>query len=72
MAVQEKRESWSRNVEYLLATAGYAVGLGNVWRFPYLCFRSGGGKTGCGFLLTHVDDHDNYNILYNSRSNTLD
>lgn len=44
MALNEKRESWSRNVEYLLATAGYAVGLGNVWRFPYLCYRSGGGK----------------------------
>jgi solute carrier family 6 GABA transporter-like protein 6/8/11/12/13 len=40
----EVRESWSKKVEYLLAIIGYAVGLGNVWRFPYLCFRSGGGK----------------------------
>jgi len=39
-----ERETWSKKVEFILAAVGYSVGLGNVWRFPYLCFQSGGGK----------------------------
>ena len=37
------RESWGRKAEFILASIGLAVGLGNVWRFPYLCQRNGGG-----------------------------
>ncbi|XP_063761023.1 sodium- and chloride-dependent betaine transporter-like [Eleginops maclovinus] len=39
----EKREQWTRKREYILAAAGNVVGLGNVWRFPYLCYKNGGG-----------------------------
>ncbi|KAK0150180.1 Sodium-dependent neutral amino acid transporter SLC6A17 [Merluccius polli] len=44
------RDGWNSKVEYFLAQVGFSVGLGNVWRFPYLCHQNGGGA----FLLLYV------------------
>lgn len=33
------RDRWASKIEFLLAVIGYAVDLGNIWRFPAVCFR---------------------------------
>ena len=38
------RDTWNNKVEYLLTAVGYCVGLGNVWRFPFICQKYGGGS----------------------------
>ncbi len=39
----EQRGSWSSNIGFVLAAAGSAIGLGNLWKFPYLAGKNGGG-----------------------------
>ena len=51
MEQQHKRSAFSGKIGFVLSAAGASVGLGNIWRFPYLAAKYGGGI----FLLVYID-----------------
>lgn len=50
MSTHKKRSSFTGQIGFVLAASGSAVGLGNIWRFPYLAAKDGGGV----FLLCYI------------------
>ena len=64
---KKAREVWDNKIQFILTLVGYAVGLGNIWRFSYLTAKNGGSK----FMNMHIYIHYRYRCVVSPRDTTL-
>ncbi|MGN0262552.1 MAG: sodium-dependent transporter [Eggerthellaceae bacterium] len=51
---QQETKQWGSRFGYIMVAAGAAVGLGNIWKFPYLAYNNGGGAFMIGFIVCAI------------------
>ena len=77
MSAMEKRGGFGGKIAAILAAAGSAIGLGNIWRFPYITSENGGGAfiiiyLGCILFLGLPLLIAEFSVGHNSKSNPID
>ena len=55
-ALSKNQEQWSSSYGFLLASVGFAVGMGNIWRFPFVTGQNGGSA----FLIIYLNAMEDY------------
>lgn len=71
LATVAERGSWGNRWEFLLSCVGLSVGIGNVWRFPYLAYKNGGGKFCYTYYTCMLSGVEFILNTFTSRANTF-
>ncbi len=65
------RENWGSRFGFIMATAGFAIGMGNIWRFPYIVGESGGGAFIIVYLILTAIIYEVIDFVKNKMSKLL-
>ena len=68
---EQGRDRWSRKIEFLFACIGFCVGYGNIWRFPYMCFKNGGGMVLINRSINQASDQASILLISQSISQSV-
>ncbi|XP_046562026.1 sodium- and chloride-dependent glycine transporter 1-like [Haliotis rubra] len=62
-SAEMEHEKWGSHVDYMMTLLGYSIGVGSMWKFPYMCMRNGGGM-GIGGVLISIFYSTYYSALF--------